>query len=80
MFNSFMIKHAYNKCNYDCYVYYKRINEGTMIYLLLYLDNMLITCHDRGEIDYLKGLLSSESELKELRAAKKIFRMEIVRN
>lgn len=75
-----MIKHAYKKCNYDCYVYYKRINEGMILYLLLYLDNMLITCHDILEIDYLKSLLRSESKLKDLRAAKKIFRMEIIRN
>lgn len=26
-FDSFMIKHAYNRCNYDYYMYFKETNE-----------------------------------------------------
>lgn len=37
-----------------------------LIYLLLYIDKMLIACHDRAEIDHLKGLLSNEFEMKDL--------------
>ena len=36
-FNSFMVKHAYNKCNYDCCVYYREISDRRRIYLLLYV-------------------------------------------
>ena len=36
-----------------------------MIYLLLYVDDMLIACYDREEIDHLKKLLSMEFEIKE---------------
>lgn len=60
-----MTKHAYNRCNYDCYVYFKKISEGKMIYLLLYVDDMPIPCHDRKEIDQFKGLLSIEFEMKD---------------
>lgn len=58
-FDNFMMKHAYNRYSYNFYVYYKKINDEQMIYLLLYVDDMLIICHDRGEINHLKGFLSS---------------------
>ena len=51
-----------------------------MIYLLLYIDDMLIVCHDREEINHLKRLLSREFEMKELGEAKRILGMDIIRN
>lgn len=51
-----------------------------MIYLLLYVDNMLIACHYRRKIDLLKRILSSEFEIKNLRTAKRIPGMEVVTN
>ena len=75
-----MVKHAYNRCSYDCCVYYREISERMRIYLLLYVDDMLIACHDRAEIDQLKGLLSSEFEIKDIGPAKKILGVEIIRN
>lgn len=50
-FDSFMIKHALNRCNYGCCVYFREISEGKKMYLFLYMDDMLIACHDREEID-----------------------------
>ncbi|KAH9679108.1 reverse transcriptase Ty1/copia-type domain-containing protein [Citrus sinensis] len=79
-FDSFMLKHSYNRCNYDCCVYYKEISERRKIYLLLYVDDMLIACHDMAEIDQLKRLLSSEFEIKDIGPAKKILGVEIIRN
>ena len=51
-----------------------------MIYLLLYVDDMLIACHDREEINHLKRLLSRKFEMKELGKAKRILKMDIIRN
>ena len=51
-----------------------------MIYLLLYVDDMLVACQDMREIDHLNGLLSSEFEMKDLGAARKTLGIEIVRN
>lgn len=51
-----------------------------MTYLLLYANDILITYHDRGEFDHLKGLLSSEFEMKDLGAVKKILEMEIIKD
>nr|CAD40363.2 OSJNBa0093P23.9 [Oryza sativa Japonica Group] len=49
------------------------------IYLLLYVDDMLIAAKDKSEIEKLKAQLSSEFEMKDLGAAKKILSMEITR-
>ena len=51
-----------------------------MIYLLLYVDDMLIACHDKEEINHLKKLLRREFEMKELGEAKRILGMDIIRN
>ena len=71
-FDNFMITHAFNRCNYDCCVYFKETSGGGMIYLLLYVDDMLIACHDKEEINHLKKLLRREFEMKELGEAKRI--------
>ena len=56
-FDNFMITHAFNRCSYDCCVYFKEISGEGMIYLLLYVDDMLIACHDREEIHHPKKTL-----------------------
>ncbi|KAH9684927.1 hypothetical protein KPL70_013734 [Citrus sinensis] len=56
------------------------ISERRRIYLLLYVDDILIACHDKAEIDQLKRLLSSEFEMKDIGHAKKILGVEIIRN
>nr|CBG76267.1 OO_Ba0005L10-OO_Ba0081K17.18 [Oryza officinalis] len=49
------------------------------IYLLLYVNDMLIAAKDKSEIAKLKAQLSSEFEMKDLGAAKKILGIEITR-
>ena len=71
-----MTKHAYKRRNYDCCVYYRDIRDGKMIYLLLYVDDMLII----DEYNHLKGLLSSEFDMKDLGAARKILGIEIIKD
>lgn len=56
-----------------------KIINGSTIYLLLYVDDMLIAAKDKSEIAKLKARLSSEFEMKDLGAAKKILGMEIIR-
>ena len=48
--------------------------------LLLYVDDILIAAKSKKEITTLKKLLSSEFEMKDLGAAKKILGMEITRD
>ncbi|GJT23053.1 retrovirus-related pol polyprotein from transposon TNT 1-94 [Tanacetum coccineum] len=53
---------------------------GEYIYLLLYVDDMLIACKSKSEIGSTKSLLKKEFNMKELGEAKKILDMEIVRD
>nr|GEW72554.1 retrovirus-related Pol polyprotein from transposon TNT 1-94 [Tanacetum cinerariifolium] len=45
---------------------------GEYIYLLLYVDDMLIACKSKAEIGSIKSLLKKEFDMKELGEAKKI--------
>ncbi|KAH9697678.1 reverse transcriptase Ty1/copia-type domain-containing protein [Citrus sinensis] len=65
---------------YDCCVYYKTIKDNLYIYLLLYVDDMLVAYKDMEEIDKLKMLLNSEFKMKDLGYARKILGMEIRMN
>ncbi|GJR60183.1 retrotransposon protein, putative, ty1-copia subclass [Tanacetum coccineum] len=53
---------------------------GEYIYLLLYVDDMLIACKSKAEIGSTKSLLKNEFDIKELGEAKKILGMEIVKD
>ena len=79
-FDAFMISHEFMRNQYDSCVYFKILHDGSFIYLLLYVDDMLIAAKNRAEINKLKQLLSSEFEMKDLGAAKKILGMEIWRD
>jgi len=78
-FDSFMMSHGFKRSEFDSCVYIKFV-EGSPIYLLLYVDDMLIAAKSKKEITTLKKLLSSEFEMKDLGAAKKILGMEITRD
>jgi len=74
-----MLLHGFKRSEYDRCVYIK-IVDGSTIYLLLYIDDMLIAAKSKKEITTLKKLLSSEFDMKDLGAAKKILGMEINRD
>ncbi|GKA60335.1 retrovirus-related pol polyprotein from transposon TNT 1-94 [Tanacetum coccineum] len=65
---------------YDSCVYFKEIAPSMYIYLLMYVDDMLIACKSKSEIEYTKGLLRKEFDIKELGPARKILGMKIVRD
>ena len=50
------------------------------MYLLIYVDDMLIAGKDMSEINKIKAQLSGEFKMKDLGAAKKILGMEICRD
>lgn len=77
-FDSFMIKQGFSGNSYDNCVYIQKLHEGD-IYLLLYVDDMLIASKSKVEIDKLKFKLGEEFETKNLGAAEKILGMEIIR-
>ncbi|KAL1198052.1 Retrovirus-related Pol polyprotein from transposon TNT 1-94 [Cardamine amara subsp. amara] len=79
-FDSYMMKLGYIRCPYDCCVYYNKLKGESYIYLILYVDDMLIAAKKMCDAQKLKDLLSAEFEMKDLGAANKILGMEILRD
>lgn len=79
-FDSFMIGQGYTHNQYDNCVYFQHSSGGSFVYLLLYVDDMLIVFKDKSLINKLKSQLNDDFEMKDLRATKKILGMEIQRD
>jgi len=60
--------------------YHRKFSYRSFVYLLLYVDDMLIAAYNISSINELKVQLSNEFEMKDLGDAKKILGMEIQRN
>ena len=76
-FDHFMMEKKYTRSQYDHCVYFRKLSDDSFIYLLLYVDDMLIASKSKVEIDKLKAQLAGEFEIKDLGEAKKILGMEI---
>ena len=72
-----MIAQGYTCGRYDNCLYFRQYYDGSFIYLLLYVDDMLIASKDKSLISKLKSQLNEEFEMKDLDATKKILGMEI---
>ncbi|GJX64779.1 retrovirus-related pol polyprotein from transposon TNT 1-94 [Tanacetum coccineum] len=79
-FDEYMLSNGFKCSSYDNCVYYRSYAPSEYIYLLLYVDDMLIACKSKAEIGSTKSLLKKEFDMKELGEAKKILGMEIVRD
>lgn len=79
-FDSFMLKSGYSRSLHDNCVYFQKFPDGSFIYLLLYVDDMLVAAPNILLINKLKAQLSSEFDMKDLGAAKSILGMEIRRD
>ena len=75
-----MIQIGYRCCEYDCCVYAKCLDDGSFIFLLLYVDDMLIAAKNWHDVIELKALFVKELFMKDLCATKKILGMEIYRD
>ena len=74
-------KLGYRRSNSDPCLYVKRGNdEKSRIYLILYVDDMLIAGNDRAAIAELKEKLHEKFSMKELGDARHILGMRIERN
>lgn len=79
-FDSYMLRIGYRRCDYDCCVYVRSLDDGSFIFLLLYVDDMLIAANHLHDVNELKTKLGKEFDMKDLGAAKKILGMEIHRD
>lgn len=73
-----MIKHKFQMRSYDWCVYYKKLGFGKFMYLLLYVDDMLITCQDLEEVTKSRKEQNTKFENKDLGRAQKNLGTEIV--
>jgi hypothetical protein len=79
-FDKFMKEQLYSRCPYDRRVYFKRLENGSYIILILYVDDMIVARYNMQDINVLKRKLSNSFVTKALGAAKKILGMIITRD
>src|SRR5690606_11237198 len=79
-FNEFMKDQAFEQSSKDLCVYMRDVQTDKAIYLLLYVDDMLIASGNKRVIKELKDKLSSEFEMKDMGKASKIFGIDIIRD
>ena len=79
-FDEFILNHNFSRSEYDNCVYFRKLNLGDQISLLLYVDDMLIACKHRAEVEKLKTELMAVFEIKDLGPAAKILGMQIKRD
>lgn len=75
-----MLRLDFKRSNFDTCLYYKRNGVENSLYLLLYVDDMLLASHDIKEIDLIKNKLKSEFEMKDVGPVRKNLGIEIKRN
>jgi hypothetical protein len=78
-FDRFMIEQGYSRCHSDHFVYFKKLENGSHIIFLLYVDDMLVAGSNMHYINVLKKKLANSSVMKDLGAGKKILGTRITR-
>jgi hypothetical protein len=75
-----MTEQGYSRCHFDHCVYFKNLENGSFIIMLLYVDDMLVAGSNMQDINVLKKKLANSFAMKDLGAAKKILGMRITRD
>jgi hypothetical protein len=79
-FDRFITEQGYSRCHSDYCVYFKNLENGSYIILLLYVDDMIVARSNMQNINVLKKKLAKSFAMKDLGAAKKIIGMRITRD
>lgn len=75
-----MLGNDYFRSDCDNYVYSRELLDDLFVYLLLYIENMLIASKNIYEINGLENQLSGEFKMKDLYATKKILGIKICKD
>ena len=78
-FNTYIQGLGFVRSNVDHYVYYKQVGND-FIYVVLYVDDMLLVGNNMDVIKEVKMQLYSKFDMKDLNVASLILGMEIKRN
>ena len=76
-FSSTISRLGYMASHYDSALFLRRNNKGTIL-LLMYVDDMIITCDDLSGIQELKDFLSQQFEMKDLGHLNYFLGLEII--
>ena len=79
-FDSFMKELRFRRCEFNHCVYVKEATGGIYVYLLLYVDDMLVASKSMVEIEKVKKPLSGRFEMKDMGCARRILGMDIQRD
>ena len=79
-FNLFAQEIGFVRSKFDSCLYYKDLETAGTVFLLLYVDDMMIIGRDKTKIKFIKDKLKSEFEMKDLGPVKKILGIEVLRN
>jgi hypothetical protein len=79
-FERFLTEKGYSRCHSNHYVYFKRLENGSCMILLLYVDDMFIARSNMHDINVLKKKLANSFVMKHFDAANKILGMRITRD
>jgi len=75
-----MLKNNLKRVEYDGCVYLKKIECEVILYLLLYVNDVLIACTRKEEIENVKVMLESEFKMKDMGASSNILGMQNFRD
>ena len=78
-FDTFVMNVGFNRSKYDCCFYFM-LYDSIPVYLLLYVDDMLLISNSKSKICELKMVLNTEFDMKDLGNAKRILGMVIERD
>ena len=79
-FHSFMLSQGYRRSDIDHCLYTKRAKDGSLLILILYVDDMLLAGTNMDELAALKSKLNDSFDMKDLGDASHILGMRIVRD
>ena len=63
-FDKFMTEKGYIRCHFDHCVYFKRLDNGSYIIFLLYVDSMLVVGSNMHDINVLKTKLAKSFAIR----------------
>jgi len=79
-FNSFIMDQNFIRSGHDSCVYIKQVSDEEFVYILIYVDDMLIAAKSMTEINKIKEALSTGFEMKDMGAASRILGIDIIRD
>jgi len=79
-FDEFLIRYGFIRNIYDSCVYILKKGKVCVLYLLLYVDDILIASANKEEIRKLKESLNTEFEMKDLGSTRRILGIDIHRD